>query len=114
MFDMNNLWLQICMLIVSVVCYAITYFLLVKRIRNTGRVNYRSPFLVVFAFASTILIYVISLWTNQTEQSTHGALFFETICCVLLLVIFFDLSENRYIKLENKRPGCSNFCFLFP
>ncbi len=97
-FGYSSLVNQTVMLCLMTICCVISYFVLIKRVRATQKIDLRSPSLIIFAILSTLFIYFISYWTAEKEIFTYGSILFEILCCILLIVILFDIFENRRLR----------------
>ena len=89
---------QVCLLVSCVCIYVIAYIFLVKRIQKDNIIDLTSPTLIVFSVLSSLLIYIFSLWTSSQETFTYGSIVYESFSCVLIIIILFDLFENRKLK----------------
>ena len=82
------------LLYMAAACVLVWRFLR-ERFRGSETVDFRHPYLVVFAIVSTLIIYVLSYWSTSMETDTVGMQFFDCFSCVLLLLILLDVFRIR-------------------
>lgn len=78
-------------------------FLFLKRNRQFGieSAEIKSRQLIVFAVISSVIVYIVSFWSNWTEGNNVGEQFFDFLSCLLLLVILLDLFRFRRAEQEH-------------
>ena len=77
-------------------------YLFLKKNRRFGidPTEIKSTQLILFAVVSSVIVYVVSFWTNWNEGNNVGEQFFDFLSCVLLLVILLDLFRFRKAEQE--------------
>lgn len=96
--DVAAQWLQVVLMaVLSVGCY----LLLSPQLKGNEKIELNNLALLAFAIFSIGLIYGLSLWTTSVEEITVGYYLMDTFCCVLLLIILFDMFEFRKMKKQN-------------
>ena len=82
-------------LAIMVATMLLCYRLLQKQIRGSEAVDIKRVHLLIFAVASSAIVYCVSLWTTMREAETVGVMMFDAFSCMLLLMILFDLFQFR-------------------
>lgn len=78
----------------------IVHRLLRDRFRGSETVDFQNGYLLGFAVASSLIIYVVSYWTTYWEGETVGIHFFDFFSCLLLLFILLDIFRIRKAERE--------------
>lgn len=87
-------------LLLLVATSVIVYQLLRHRFRGSETVDLQNNYLLLFASASTLLIYVVSFATTVLETETIGVQLFDFFACLLLVIILLDLFRIRRAERE--------------
>ena len=77
-------------------------YLFLRKNRQFGVENaeLKSAQLILFAAVSSVIVYVVSFWSNWNEGNNVGEQFFDLLSCTLLLVILLDLFRFRKAEQE--------------
>ncbi len=94
-FPLSHAAAQTLQLAVMLAACAVTYFLLCKRFRGSETVDFQNNYLMMFALASTLIIYVVSYWSSSMETRTIGLYIFDFFSCFMLLVLLLDVFRIR-------------------
>ena len=78
----------------------LVYRLLSHRFRGSETADFGNNYLLLFAFVSTLIIYVVSYWTTSQECETIGIQFFDFFSCLLLVTILLDIFRIRQAERE--------------
>lgn len=71
------------------------YRLLRHSFPGSETVDFQNNYLLLFALASTLIVYVVSYWTTSMEAKTIGVHFFDFFSCLLLVIILLDIFRIR-------------------
>lgn len=82
-------------LLMLIATCVIVYRLLRHRFPGSETVDIQNNYLLLFALVSTLIVYVVSLWTTMKEQSTIGLYFFDFFSCLMLVILLLDLFRIR-------------------
>ncbi len=99
-FGMEGTTEQIFYLLLLTAACVVVFFWLRHRFPGSETIDFKNNYLLLFALASTMIVYVVSLWTNSQETATVGVQFFDFFSCFLLLVIVLDLFRIRRAERE--------------
>lgn len=94
-FSLPNAVLQIIQLLILIGTCVVAYRLLRDRFPGSETVDIQNNYLLLFALASTLIVYVVSLWTTMKERGTIGLYFFDFFSCLMLVVLLLDLFRIR-------------------
>ncbi len=94
-------WGQSLQLLFFLVTCGIVYALQKTRFRGSETADFQNGYLLIFAVASTLIIYVLSYCTTSREVETIGVLFFDCSTCLLLVFILLDIFRIRAAEREN-------------
>ena len=83
-----------------IVACVLVYRLLSHRFRGSETADFGNNYLLLFAFVSTLTIYVVSYWTTSQECETIGIQFFDFFSCLLLVTILLDIFRIRQAERE--------------
>lgn len=83
-----------------IVTCVLVYRLLSHRFRGSETADFGNNYLLLFAFVSTLTIYVVSYWTTSQECETIGIQFFDFFSCLLLVTILLDIFRIRQAERE--------------
>ena len=87
--------LAITYLLILIGTCVVVYRLLRDRFPGSETVDIQNNYLLLFALASTLIVYVVSLWTTMKEQPTIGLYFFDFFSCLMLVILLLDLFRIR-------------------
>lgn len=90
-------WVQ---LAAAILITAGSVFFLRKQLADSGGIELKNIGLLGFAVFSTVLIYYLSFWTVAVETETVGIYLFDMFCCILLLMLLFDMFRERKMQKE--------------
>ncbi|MGN1027632.1 MAG: ATP-binding protein [Faecousia sp.] len=82
-------------LLMLIATCVVVYRLLRDRFPGSETVDIQNNYLLLFALASTLIVYVVSLWTTMKEQATIGLYFFDFFSCLMLVILLLDLFRIR-------------------
>lgn len=94
-FSLPNVAMQTIQLLTMIVTCVVVYRLLRDRFPGSETVDIQNNYLLLFALASTLIVYVVSLWTTMKEQETIGMYFFDILSCLMLVILLLDLFRIR-------------------
>ncbi len=94
-FPLSDAAIQLLQLVVMLLACIVTHFCLCKRFRGSETVDFQNNYLLMFALASTLIIYVVSYWSSTWETRTIGLYAFDFFSCFLLLVLLLDVFRIR-------------------
>lgn len=69
-----------------------------EQLVDSGGIDLKNTSLLGFTAFSTGLIYYLSLWTVAVETETVGVYLFDMFCCILLLLLLFDMFRERHAE----------------
>ncbi len=94
-FSLPDVAVQTIHLLMLVATCVVVYRLLQDRFPGSETVDIQNNYLLLFALASTLIVYVVSLWTTMKEQPTIGLFFFDFFSCLMLVILLLDLFRIR-------------------
>lgn len=94
-FSLPDVAAQTIHLLMLVATCVVVYRLLRDRFPGSETVDIQNNYLLLFALASTLIVYVVSLWTTMKEQPTIGLFFFDFFSCLMLVILLLDLFRIR-------------------
>ena len=94
-FSLPDVAAQTIHLLMLVATCVVVYRLLRDRFPGSETVDIQNNYLLLFALASTLIVYVVSLWTTMKEQPTIGLYFFDFFSCLMLVILLLDLFRIR-------------------
>lgn len=94
-FSLPDVATQTIHLLILIATCVVVYRLLRDRFPGSETVDIQNNYLLLFALASTLIVYVVSLWTTMKEQPTIGLYFFDFFSCLMLVILLLDLFRIR-------------------
>ena len=94
-FSLPDVAAQTIHLLMLVATCVVVYRLLRDRFPGSETVDIQNNYLLLFALVSTLIVYVVSLWTTMKEQPTIGLYFFDFFSCLMLVILLLDLFRIR-------------------
>lgn len=99
--EMSPLANGIMVLVIDIIIWTITFFLLIQRISKT-RTAVPNRTLLAFVTISATMVNILNYWAWAFKIQTMATLVYELLSSIFLLVIQFDLCERSHSQLEKE------------
>lgn len=100
--DTSGLVLDIMSVFIIAAGYAATYFAFIRHWARKHRPKIDSKFMIVFLFATLLLLNYISWWASDSAQANIALIILLIATSVLLLIIQFGMFERVHITEEKE------------
>lgn len=104
-FSLPNAAMQTIHLLILIATCVAAYRLLRDRFPGSETVDIQNNYLLLFALVSTLIVYVVSLWTTMKEEETIGLYFFDFFSCLMLVILLLDLFRIRRAERDQMIMG---------
>ena len=92
---------QAALFVILLIVMWLGYYLFLKQTKGSETADIKNTALLLFAVASSLIIYVLSYWTTSRETDTIGVELFDAFSCILLLGILLDTFRYSRAEREN-------------
>ncbi|MBR4209533.1 MAG: sensor histidine kinase [Lachnospiraceae bacterium] len=92
---------QVALFVILLIVMWLGYYLFLKQTKGSETADIKNTALLLFAVASSLIIYVLSYWTTSRETDTIGVELFDAFSCMLLLGILLDTFRYSRAEREN-------------
>jgi len=98
----NDIYYQMIIVAVFLVIYTLFYLIFVKRTIRDNIAGVKNGYIIAFTFFATFFVYFLDLWTSRNEMPTYASRLLDIFCCVLLLLLHFNMFEKSKLEKEKE------------
>ncbi len=98
---LSGIWLNVFILVFTALLFPLFYYFFVRKLKEDNADLLNNKYIFIFAIVIIAFVFLLSLWVDRDGSGPTSRLYAAS-CCILLLIIQFNLFEQSKIKRQKE------------